>query len=49
MKEEVPALLGGSPVREKPVPWVSDVGAEEEAAVVKVMRSGMLSAEYFSA
>ena len=37
------ALLGGKPVREKAIPWVSTMGKEEEAAVTAVMRSGVLS------
>ena len=38
------ALLGGKPVRERPIPWVSTMGPEETKAVLEVMESGTLSA-----
>lgn len=37
------ALLGGKPVRTKPFPAPNYIGAEEKAAVMKVMDSGVLS------
>lgn len=37
------AILGGKPVRETAIPWVSTMGEEETNAVVDVMRSGCLS------
>jgi dTDP-4-amino-4,6-dideoxygalactose transaminase len=38
------ALLGGEPVRNSPIPWVSTMGVEETAAVLSVMESGNISA-----
>ena len=38
------ALLGGTPVREKAIPWTSTMGEEESNAVMDVMESGILSA-----
>ena len=38
------AILGGKPVREQAIPWVSTMGKEETDAVVSVMKSGTLSA-----
>lgn len=38
------ALLGGKPIREKAIPWTNTMGQEELDAVVKVMKSGTLSA-----
>ncbi|MBO6178683.1 MAG: DegT/DnrJ/EryC1/StrS family aminotransferase [Selenomonadaceae bacterium] len=38
------ALLGGSPVRKKAIPWTSTMGEEELSAVTNVMKSGVLSA-----
>ncbi len=38
------AFLGGNPVREKSIPWISTMGKEETDAVVSVMESGTLSA-----
>ncbi|WP_261303485.1 DegT/DnrJ/EryC1/StrS family aminotransferase [Paenibacillus andongensis] len=40
------ALLGGTPIRKEPIPWVNTMGAEETEAVLKVMESGSLSAFY---
>ncbi len=37
------AILGGTPVREIPIPWTSTMGEEEIAAVNEVMASGCLS------
>lgn len=37
------AILGGTPVREKAIPWTSTMGEEETNAVVEVMHSGILS------
>lgn len=39
-----PALLGGKPIREAAIPWVSTMGNEEREAVDEVMRTGVLSA-----
>lgn len=38
------AILGGEPIRKKAIPWTSTMGKEETDAVVKVMKSGVLSA-----
>lgn len=38
------AILGGNPVREKPLPWVNTMGEEESSAVMSVMKSGNISA-----
>ena len=38
------AILGGSPIRTAPIPWVSTMGKEEMDAVTGVMESGVLSA-----
>ena len=38
------AILGGTPVRETPIPWTSTMGEEERIAVDEVMKSGTLSA-----
>ncbi len=38
------AILGGRPIREQAIPWVSTMGKEETDAVVSVMESGTLSA-----
>jgi perosamine synthetase len=40
------ALLGGSPIRQEPIPWVNTMGPEETEAVVEVMNSGCISAYY---
>lgn len=40
------ALLGGTPVRKEPIPWVNTMGQEETQAVLKVMESGCISAYY---
>ena len=37
------AILGGTPVRETAIPWVSTMDKEEERAVHEVMQSGILS------
>ncbi|MCR5205009.1 MAG: DegT/DnrJ/EryC1/StrS family aminotransferase [Lachnospiraceae bacterium] len=37
------AILGGKPVREEPIPWMSTMGKEESEAVLDVMKSGVLS------
>lgn len=39
----VPALLGGLPVRAQPLPAYNTIGAEEKAAVMDVLDSGELS------
>ncbi|CUH94425.1 hypothetical protein P22_0491 [Propionispora sp. 2/2-37] len=38
------ALLGGTPVRDKAIPWTNTMGEEEKKAVAEVMESGNLSA-----
>lgn len=38
------ALLGGTPIKQSPLPWVSTMGDEETSAVLDVMNSGNLSA-----
>ena len=38
------AIIGGNPVREMPIPWMSTMGEEETKAVIDVMKSGVLSA-----
>ena len=37
------ALLGGKPIRSRPLPAYNTIGAEEKAAVMKVLESGELS------
>ena len=37
------AILGGSPIREKPFPAYNFIGTEEKEAVERVMNSGILS------
>ena len=39
------AILGGSPVREKPLPLYPFYGAEEEEAVLRVVRSNKLCSQ----
>lgn len=40
---DIPALLGGRPVRSKPLPRYNTIGAEEKAAVMRVLDDGELS------
>ena len=40
---DTPALLGGIPVRDKPLPPYNTIGAEEKAAVMEVLDDGELS------
>jgi dTDP-4-amino-4,6-dideoxygalactose transaminase len=44
MSDERPAVAGGTPVRTEPLPFArAELGPEEEAAVVAVLRSGWLT------
>lgn len=42
-KKDLPAILGGSPVRKKPLPQVHNIGADEIRAATRVLTRGPLS------
>ena len=43
MTNDLPALLGGSPVNDQPLPLYNTIGEEEKHAVMEVLDSGVLS------